>query len=139
MGATASTATASRAGPTPGPPPAGSSGPCRAREILELIGDKWSLLMIYTLGTAGTLRFSDLRRRVPAISQRMLTVTLRDLERDGLVSRALYPAVPPRVEYTLTPLGATLMDIVTPLIAWADAHVPEIDAARARYDANAGA
>lgn len=126
-----------RGGPrAPAAPPAaaGASSSCRAREILALIGDKWSLLLIYTLGREGTLRFSDVRRRVPAISQRMLSVTLRNLERDGLVTRTLYPEVPPRVEYTLAPLGATLLDIVTPLIEWADAHVPQIDAARARYD-----
>ena len=124
------------AAPSATPPAAAeaASSSCRSREILALVADKWSLLVIYTLGTQGTLRFSEVRRRVPAISQRMLTVTLRNLERDGLLTRAIFPEVPPRVEYTLTPLGATLLEIVTPLIVWADAHVPEIDAARARYD-----
>ena len=124
--------------PAAPPPPwmaeSAVSGSCKSREILALVADKWSLFVVYTRGAAGTLRFSDVRRRVPAISQRMLTVTLRNLERDGLLTRAVFPEVPPRVEYTLTPLGATLLEIVTPLIQWADAHVPAIDAARARYD-----
>jgi DNA-binding HxlR family transcriptional regulator len=90
------------------------------------------------LGKTGQpLRFSELRRRVEGISQRMLTVTLRSLERDGLVSRAMYPEVPPRVEYALTPLALTLRGIVGQLVQWSQAHLPEIDAARARYDGQA--
>jgi DNA-binding HxlR family transcriptional regulator len=107
---------------------------CRAREMLVRVGDKWSVYVIHVLGDAGTLRFNELRRRVDGISQRMLAVTLRGLERDGLVRRAMYPEVPPRVEYALTPLGATLRGIVRALIEWSEAHLPEIDAARARYD-----
>src|SRR6266511_1112328 len=83
------------------PDPAGSLGPlsgCRAREVLGRIGDKWSLYVIHLLG-GGTRRFSDLRRMIDGISQRMLTVTLRGLERDGLVTRTVYPTVPPRVDY----------------------------------------
>jgi len=107
---------------------------CRAHEVLARVGDKWSVYVIHVLGEAGTLRFGELRQRVEGISQRMLTVTLRSLERDGLVSRAMYPEVPPRVEYALTPLAMTLRGIVAQLVAWSQAHLPEIDAARARYD-----
>lgn len=110
---------------------------CRAREMLVRVGDKWSVYVIHVLADAGTLRFSELRRRVEGVSQRMLTVTLRGLERDGLVTRTMYPEVPPRVEYALTPLGTTLRKIVHALVEWSEAHLPEVDAARARYDAQA--
>jgi DNA-binding HxlR family transcriptional regulator len=103
------------------------------------VGDKWSVYVIHVLGEAGTLRFSELRRQVEGISQRMLTVTLRSLERDGLVSRAMYPEVPPRVEYALTPLAVVLRGIVGQLVEWSQAHLGEIDAARARYDSQAPA
>ncbi|MFL5577128.1 MAG: winged helix-turn-helix transcriptional regulator [Gemmatimonadaceae bacterium] len=102
--------------------------------MLDRVGDKWSVYAIHVLGAAGTLRFGELRRSIDGISQRMLTVTLRGLERDGIVRRTMYPEVPPRVEYTLTPLGATLRDIVRSLVEWSEAHLAEIDAARARYD-----
>jgi DNA-binding HxlR family transcriptional regulator len=111
-----------------------SQDKCRAREMLTRVGDKWSVHVIHVLGAGGTLRFSELRRRVDGISQRMLTVTLRGLERDGLLHRMMYPEVPPRVEYALTPLGATLRRIMGALIHWAGAHLVEVDAARARYD-----
>jgi DNA-binding HxlR family transcriptional regulator len=107
---------------------------CRAREMLVRIGDKWSVNVIHILGAAGTLRFGELLRRVDGVSQRMLTVTLRGLERDGLVTRVLHPEVPPRVEYSLTPLGSTLRDLVHTLLSWSGAHLREVDAARARYD-----
>ena len=107
---------------------------CRAHEMLERIGDKWSVPVIHVLGVEGTLRFGELLRRVTGISQRMLTVTLRGLERDGLVRRTMYPEVPPRVEYALTPLGATLREIVRALIDWSGAHLTAVDAARARFD-----
>ena len=111
---------------------------CRAHEVLARVGDKWSVYVIHVLGETGQpLRFGELRRRVEGISQRMLTVTLRSLERDGLVSRAMYPEVPPRVEYALTPLATTLRGIVGQLVAWSQAHLPQIDAARARYDGQA--
>jgi DNA-binding HxlR family transcriptional regulator len=110
---------------------------CRAREMLVRVADKWSMYVIHVLAGAGPLRFSELRRRVDGVSQRMLTVTLRGLERDGLVRRTMYPEVPPRVEYALTPLGATLREIVRALIEWSGAHLAEVDAARARYDARA--
>jgi DNA-binding HxlR family transcriptional regulator len=107
---------------------------CRAHEMLARVGDKWSVPVIHMLGTEGTLRFGELLRRLPRISQRMLAVTLRGLERDGLVYRTMYPEMPPRVEYTLTPLGATLRAIVRSLIEWSGAHLLEVDAARARFD-----
>jgi DNA-binding HxlR family transcriptional regulator len=110
---------------------------CRAHEVLARVGDKWSVYVIHVLGEAGTLRFGELRRRVEGISQRMLTVTLRSLERDGLVTRAMYPEVPPRVEYALTPLAMTLRGIIGRLVEWSQAHLAEIDAARARYDTQA--
>lgn len=106
---------------------------CRAREVLDRIGDKWSLYVVHLLGT-GTKRFSELRREIEGITPRMLTVTVRSLERDGLVSRTVYPVVPPRVEYALTTMGETLLEAVTSLLVWADAHLGDIDAARARYD-----
>ena len=108
---------------------------CHAREILARVGDKWSVYVIHVLGDAGTLRFNELRSRVDGISQRMLTVTLRGMERDGLVTRKVYPEVPPRVEYALTKLGATLRQLVRGLVQWSGAHLTEVDAARAAYDA----
>jgi DNA-binding HxlR family transcriptional regulator len=118
------------------PDPAGGLGSpsdCTARGVLDRVGDKWSLYVIHLLG-GGTRRFSELRRTIDGISQRMLTVTLRGLERDGLVVRTVYPTVPPRVEYELTPMGRTLLDTACTLIDWANEHVSEIDAARAAYD-----
>jgi DNA-binding HxlR family transcriptional regulator len=118
--------------------PAGSAVPsaamCRIREILGRIGDKWSLFVIFRLGD-GPQRFTTLKRAVDGISQRMLTVTLRGLERDGIVSRTMYPVMPPRVDYALTPLGHTLLDAVGALMAWVDEHLAEVDAARDAYDA----
>jgi DNA-binding HxlR family transcriptional regulator len=111
-----------------------AADPCRASEVLGRVGDKWSLQVIFCLGE-GTRRFTDLKRGVDGISQRMLTVTLRGLERDGIVTRTMYPVMPPRVEYALTPMGDTLRDAVGTLIGWAHAHLDEIEAARAAYDA----
>jgi DNA-binding HxlR family transcriptional regulator len=108
---------------------------CHAREMLARVGDKWSVYVIHVLGDVGTLRFNELRSRVNGISQRMLTVTLRGMERDGLVTRTIYPEVPPRVEYALTDLGATLRRLVRGLVDWSEAHLIEVDAARAAYDA----
>ena len=107
---------------------------CRVREVLGRIGDKWSIFIIIRLGN-GPQRFTTLKRSVDGISQRMLTVTLRGLERDGIVSRTMYPVMPPRVDYALTPLGHTLLDAVGALMAWADEHLAEVDAAREGYDA----
>jgi DNA-binding HxlR family transcriptional regulator len=108
---------------------------CHAREMLARVGDKWSVYVIHVLDDAGTLRFNELRSAVDGISQRMLTVTLRGMERDGLVRRTVYPEVPPRVEYALTPLGKTLRQLVRALVAWSGAHLTEVDTARAAYDA----
>ncbi|NCA13615.1 MAG: transcriptional regulator [Proteobacteria bacterium] len=96
------------------------------RDTFALLGDKWSLLIVRILGE-GTFRFGELHRIVVGISQRMLTLTLRNLERDGLVSRTIYPEVPPRVEYQLTALGRTLVEPVSALSAWALAHHAEIE------------
>lgn len=106
---------------------------CHARQILDRVGDKWSISVIYALG-ASTLRFTELRRAIDGISQRMLTATLRTLERDGLVERTVHPVVPPRVDYRLTPLGRTLSATVCSLMSWAVEHGEEIDEARAAYD-----
>jgi len=103
------------------------------RQILDRIADKWSLLVVALLDNR-KLRFTQLRREIDGISQRMLTVTLRHLERDGLVRRTVHPTVPPRVDYELTPLGVTLHATVQTLVAWTDAHQREIAAARAAYD-----
>lgn len=107
--------------------------PCTVREVLDRVGDKWSVYVIHLLG-GGTKRFGELKREIDGISQRMLTVTLRGLERDGLVTRTVYPEVPPRVEYALTPLGETLLTTVCGLLTWAEEHRPDIDDARVRYD-----
>lgn len=108
---------------------------CHAREMLARVGDKWSVYVIHVLGDAGTLRFNELRSKVEGISQRMLTVTLRGMERDGLVTRKVYPQVPPRVEYALTRLGRTLRQLMRGLLDWSGAHLAEVDAARVAYDA----
>jgi DNA-binding HxlR family transcriptional regulator len=111
-----------------------TAGRCRVREILDRVGDKWSLFVIFQLG-GGPQRFTALKRSVDGISQRMLTVTLRGLERDGIVSRTMYPVMPPRVDYELTKMGQSLLDAVASLMAWADAHLDDVDAARQAYDA----
>ena len=106
------------------------------RDVLDRIGDKWSLLILGLLH-GHTRRFMDMRRAVPEISQRMLTVTLRHLERDGIVRRTVYPTVPVTVEYCLTPLGLTLIETVSALVRWTVEHELEITAARSAYDAKA--
>ncbi|GAA2847371.1 helix-turn-helix domain-containing protein [Nonomuraea rubra] len=106
---------------------------CEVRQILDRIADKWSLLVIALLDCQ-SLRFTQLRREIDGISQRMLSVTLRQLERDGLVSRTVHPVVPPRVDYALTPLGRTLHQTIKSLVTWTEQHQEEIIAARASYD-----
>jgi DNA-binding HxlR family transcriptional regulator len=113
---------------------AGERSPCRAREVLQRVGDKWSVLAIDLLGQ-GTMRFTELHRAIDGITARMLTVTLRGLERDGIVTRTIHPVIPPRVEYALTPMGRTLLNTIGQLVDWTDSHLPEIQAARAAYDA----
>jgi DNA-binding HxlR family transcriptional regulator len=107
---------------------------CEIRDLLDRLADKWSLLVVELLGER-THRFMELRRQIDGISQRMLTLTLRQLERDGLVLRTVYAVVPPRVDYELTPLGVTLLETIHPLVAWTRAHRDEIAAARVTYDA----
>lgn len=112
---------------------------CRAVSgILGRIGDKWSVLIIQRLGE-GPRRFNEIKRIIGGISQRMLTLTLRNLERDGLVSRTVTPSVPPRVDYALTDLGRDLLIPVSALGQWAIQHTPCIEAARARFDASEAA
>lgn len=106
--------------------------------ILSIVGDKWSVLIVVLLGN-GPKRFNEIKRMVAGISQRMLTFTLRGLERDGLVTRTVYPTTPPRVDYELTPLGGTLWKAVEPLSSWAQNHVDEILKSRVTFDRkNAG-
>ena len=106
---------------------------CPTREVLDRVGDKWSVLVIVLLGQR-THRFNELHRAVEGISQRMLTLTVRALERDGLVKRTVYPMVPPRVDYELTELGRTLLVPLTALSIWAHEHRGDIQAAREKHD-----
>jgi DNA-binding HxlR family transcriptional regulator len=101
--------------------------------LLSRIGDKWTVLIVETLGQ-GSKRFNELRREIPSVSQRMLTLTLRNLERDGLVSRTVTPTIPPRVDYALTELGRSLHGPVTALAQWALENAGAINAAQARFD-----
>ena len=102
--------------------------------LLSRIGDKWTVLVVQTLGD-GSKRFNELRREIPSVSQRMLTLTLRNLERDGLVSRTVTPSIPPRVDYALTDLGCSLLTPVNALSQWALENVEAIHDAQARFDA----
>lgn len=106
---------------------------CPTRQVLTRIADKWSMLVVLAL-EPGTLRFSQLRRRVEGITQKMLTQTLRGLERDGLVTRTAYPTVPVTVRYTLTPLGRSLGDAVATIRAWAVENIDDIGDAREQFD-----
>ena len=112
-------------------------GDCFIREVLDRVGDKWSVLIVARLGN-GPRRFSELLRETEGISQRMLTLTLRSLERDGLLTRTVTPTVPPRVDYALTRLGRTLFDPLHALAAWAQQHRSAIGKARVRFDAQKG-
>ncbi|MFC4913315.1 winged helix-turn-helix transcriptional regulator [Actinomadura gamaensis] len=109
---------------------------CETRQILDRVADKWSLLVIALLDER-SLRFTELRRAVQGVSQRMLTRTLRHLERDGLVQRTVHPVVPPRVDYALTPLGRSLHATIKALVDWTEAHKNAIAAARDAYDRRA--
>ena len=106
---------------------------CPSRPALGRIGGKWSVLVVNLL-QGQTMRFAELQRAIEGISQKMLTQTLRGLERDGLIDRTVYPQVPPRVEYRLTPLGRTLVGPVSSVVRWTETHVDEIQIAQARYD-----
>lgn len=105
----------------------------KVSQVLARIGEKWSVLIIIML-TERARRFSELKRAIGGISQRMLTLCLRGLERDGLVKRTVYPVVPPKVEYELTPLGQSLREPVAELAMWAHRHIAELDAAREAFD-----
>jgi DNA-binding HxlR family transcriptional regulator len=123
----------------PAPPPSYDHSDCRGvASILARVGDKWSVFVIMLLGN-GPRRFNELKRMVGGISQRMLTLTLRGLERDGLVTRTVFPTIPPRVDYELTDLGRGLSKPVEALGRWAIAHRAEIEKARTRFDARNGA
>ena len=112
---------------------------CRAvASVLARVGDKWSMLIVMLLGD-GPRRFNEIKRMVGGISQRMLTLTLRGLERDGLVSRTVFPTIPPRVDYALTDLGRSLRTPVLALGSWARAHQSTVEAARQRFDHQADA
>ena len=115
-----------------------ADSPCRrANEVIALIGDKWSVQIVMHLGR-GSQRFTEIRRAVDGISQKMLTVTLRGLERDGYVRRTVHPVIPPRVDYELTPLGAELLVPLKALGDWAMANHARVVAARAAYDVRDG-
>lgn len=105
-----------------------------ARQVLERVADKWTLLVIDALENGGEMRFSRLRERIGGVSQKMLTKTLRQLERDGLVTRRVHPVVPPRVDYRLTPLGESLGEAVCGVWLWVDAHLEEVERHRRDYD-----
>ena len=110
------------------------SSDCRAvSSVLARVGDKWSVLTIVLLGD-GPKRFNEIKRLVGGISQRMLTLTLRGLERDGLVTRTVFPTIPPRVDYELTALGRSLWEAVQPLGAWAGGHISHIQKAQDKFD-----
>lgn len=106
---------------------------CPVRDVLDRIGDKWSTLVLVSLAD-GPHRFSAMQRAIPDISKRMLTQTFRDLERDGLIARTVFPTKPPSVEYCLTPLGETILEPLTVLVQWADRSHAAIKNARLAYD-----
>lgn len=110
---------------------------CPSRDVLDRVGDKWTVLVLGELADAGTRRYTMLRRRLSGISEKMLTQTLRALERDGLVRRTVHPTVPPQVEYELTDLGRTLREPLAALKQWSIEHMGDILAARDAYDAAA--
>jgi DNA-binding HxlR family transcriptional regulator len=118
-------------------PPDSQDLTCRPRVVLSIVGDRWSLLVVRNL-RLGPRRFTELKRETTGISQRMLTVTLRGLERDGILTRTVHNVMPPHVSYELTPMGRTLREAAMPLLEWSTAHLDRIDAARAEYDARAG-
>lgn len=108
---------------------------CPVRDVLDQIGDKWTTLILIVLA-GKPCRFSEIQRLVPDISKRMLTQTLRNLERDGLVTRHVFPTKPPSVEYRLSPLGVSIQDPLAALAAWAERHHDEIKRSRAAFDAD---
>jgi len=107
---------------------------CLSRRVLQLIADQWTPLVIYVLEEEGTVRFGRFLKRIGGISRKMLAQTLREMERNGLVQRVVYPVVPPVVEYSLTPLGQTLREPINALRIWAYGHLQEVAQARSEYD-----
>jgi DNA-binding HxlR family transcriptional regulator len=118
--------------PAPGPTPTSTSD-CPIRDVLDRIGDRWSMLVLFKLEEGGTLRFSSLNALIPDVSKRMLATTLRRLEQDGLVLRTVLPTKPPRVDYALTDLGRSFLAPMQGLVAWAQANQALVHAARAAY------
>lgn len=112
------------------------SAECPSRQVLDRIGDRWSVLVVRVLAD-GTLRHGEIASRIGGITPKMLTQTLRGLERDGLITRTVHAEVPPRVEYALTTLGRSLLGLAHALEQWAETHIDDVDAARAAYDAQA--
>lgn len=108
---------------------------CPSQSVLDMLADRWTVLVAYALKQRGTLRYSELQTTVEGISQKMLTQTLRSLERNGLVTRTVYPVVPPHTEYRLTELGHSLDTIISQMAIWAMQNMPEVIQARATYDA----
>ena len=113
-----------------------TSTTCPSRGVLDLIADKWTVLIIHTLNKK-TMRHNELARALGDISQKVLTQGLRKLERNGIIARTIYPVVPPRVEYALTPLGRSLIGVLGTLSSWAESHFPQVVSARERFDHSA--
>lgn len=109
------------------------SANCPVRNVLDRFGDKWSILILMVLGQNGTMRFNEINKTIGDISQKMLTVTLRTLEADGLISRQVFPEIPPRVEYQLTHLGFSLIPHINNLATWANEHIVEIKSSREKF------
>jgi DNA-binding HxlR family transcriptional regulator len=108
---------------------------CPSQSVLDMIADRWTVLVAYALKLNGTMRYNQLQSTVEGISQKMLTQTLRSLERNGLVKRTVYPVVPPHTEYNLTELGHSLDEVITQMAVWSMQNMPEVLTARASYDA----
>ncbi|MEV6842109.1 helix-turn-helix domain-containing protein [Actinoplanes sp. NPDC051411] len=106
---------------------------CPSRQVLDRVGDTWSVLVVTSLAR-GPMRYTELAKRIGGVSPKMLTQTLRALERDGLISRTVHAVVPPRVDYELTKLGVSLLDLVGALETWAETHIEDVQAARSNYD-----
>ncbi|MDR6561306.1 MULTISPECIES: helix-turn-helix domain-containing protein [unclassified Arcicella] len=109
------------------------SANCPVRNVLDRFGDKWSILILIVLGQNGTMRFNEINKTIGDISQKMLTVTLRTLEADGLISRQVFPEIPPKVEYQLTHLGFSLVPHINNLATWANEHIVEIKSSREKF------
>lgn len=105
---------------------------CLSRDVLAIIGDKWTVLILHSFH-GQPMRYSALQRAVDGISQKVLTATLRNLEKNGIITRVVFPVIPPKVEYSLTPLGVSLLDTLETLSGWAEAHAPSVEKARQEY------